>query len=207
MAPTPEQATRGVGPGSRPDGSPRLYPACTSKPKGWAHAPRAGPEDGPNRYGAVGPGGPRDRRGSLAPQLVKKRQRRRAGGDAQVVRVSARGLSTRARPAHQEAREGTAGGGSLASVSPILSCEACLVPSRQEGPGQTPAVSRARGLTLAGAQALLGLGCRASAGAPCWLSGLTDLPKRGGRPVGAPRAMGSKACRRRWRRGQVLFSL
>jgi hypothetical protein len=56
---------------------------------------------------------PRDRQGSFAPQLVKKRQRCPEGFDDQVLSLSARGLSTREMHAHLEELDGV-------GVSPTL---------------------------------------------------------------------------------------
>jgi hypothetical protein len=67
----------------------------------------------------------------------------------------------------------------LASVSPLLSCEAFLVQSRQEGPVQTQAVSLAWGSTIDGEQARLGWWRSESEGATWWLAVFTELNKRG----------------------------
>jgi putative transposase len=142
---------------------------------------------------------PRDRHGRCAPQLVPKRPRRLEGGDAQGWSLSARGLSTRELQGHLEELSGTAGSPTrlsprteavldegrawpsrpLASVSPLLDCEALFVTSRQAGPGQTQAVSLALGLTMDGEQARLGLGLSESAGATGGLAVLTARQHRG----------------------------
>ena len=67
----------------------------------------------------------------------------------------------------------------LASVSPLLSCDALCVPARQEGPVQTTAVSRARGVTRDGEKARLGWWRSERAGAQFWLSVFTALHHRG----------------------------
>jgi putative transposase len=127
---------------------------------------------------------PRDRNGSVAPPLVKKRQRRLAGVEDQVLSVSARGLATRARQAHREALYGTAVSPTLiatitdagwdavrtwqsrplAAVYPILYVDALGGQSRPAGLGQTKAVSLALGLTLDGEKERLGVW--RSAGSP-----------------------------------------
>ena len=119
---------------------------------------------------------PRDRNGSFTPQLVPKRQRRLEGFDAQVLSLYARGLSTREIQGHLEERYGTEVSPTListitdavledvrtwqarplASVSPILSCDALFVTARQEGPVQPKAVSLALGVTMDGEKELLG---------------------------------------------------
>ena len=67
----------------------------------------------------------------------------------------------------------------LASVSPLLSCEALCVQSREAGAVQPQAVSLALGVTRDGAKALLGWWLRESEGATCGLSVCTELPNRG----------------------------
>ena len=151
---------------------------------------------------ATGPGDlqvPRDRTGSVAPPRVPTRQRRLEGFDATVLRLYARGLSTRASPGHLEELEGTevsptlistitdavldegrAGQSRpLAAVYPSLYCDALFVTSRQQGPVQTKAVSLALGLTMDGEKELLGLWLSESEGAKFWLSVFTELQNRG----------------------------
>lgn len=142
---------------------------------------------------------PRDRNGSFAPQLVPKRQRRLAGFDDKVVSLYARGLSTRDIQGHLEELYGTEVSPTListitdavldevrtwqarplASVYPILYFDALFVKSRQEGPGQTKAVSLALGITMAGEKELLGLWLSESEGAKFWFSVFTELKNRG----------------------------
>ena len=142
---------------------------------------------------------PRDRNESFAPQLVPKRQRRIEGCDAQVLRLYARGLSTREIQGHLEDLDGTEVSPTristitdavldevrtwqarpLASVYPILSLDALFVQSRQEGPVQTKAVYLALGITMDGEKALLGWWLSESEGAQCWLSVLTAWHNRG----------------------------
>jgi transposase-like protein len=142
---------------------------------------------------------PRDRQGSFAPQLVKKRQRRLEGFDDKVLSLYARGLSTREMPGHLEDLYGTEVSPTListitdavleevrtwqarplASVYPILYFDALFVKSRQEGPVQTKAVSLALGITMDGEKELLGLWLSESEGAKFWLSVFTELKNRG----------------------------
>ena len=127
---------------------------------------RQGPEDRAHGHRAVRPGGPRDRDGSFAPQLVPKRQRRLEGFDDKVLSLYARGLSTREIQGHLEELYGTEVSPTListitdavldevrtwqarplASVYPILYFDALFVKSRQEGPVQTKAVYLALGI-------------------------------------------------------------
>jgi putative transposase len=117
---------------------------------------------------------PRDRKGSFAPQLVQKRQRRLEGFDDKVLALYARGLSTREIQAHLEELYGVEVSPTLishitdavldevrawqsrplASVYPILYFDALFVKSRQEGPVQTKAVYLALGITLDGEKEL-----------------------------------------------------
>jgi putative transposase len=142
---------------------------------------------------------PRDRNGSVAPQLVPKRQRRLDGCKAKVLSLYARGLSTREIQGPLEELYGTEvsltlisaitdavldevrtwQARPLASVCPILYCDALFVKSRQEGPVQTKAVSLALGITMDGEKALLGLWLSEGEGAQCWLSVFTELQNRG----------------------------
>lgn len=119
---------------------------------------------------------PRDRDGRCAPQLVQTRQRRLAGCDDTVLALAARGRSPRAMQAPREEFDGgevaptllstipdagldavrTWPSRPLAAVSPLLSCDALCVTSRPDGPGQTNAVSVARGIPVEGQKARLG---------------------------------------------------
>jgi putative transposase len=141
----------------------------------------------------------RDRHGSCEPQRVPKRQRRLDGCDATGLALSARGLSPRAMPGPLAERYGTevaptrlspipeavwdAGrpwpARPRASVSPSLSLEAWLVPSRQAGPVPTQAVALALGRPMDGEQARLGVGRSERAGAPGGLSVFTERHTRG----------------------------
>jgi transposase-like protein len=130
---------------------------------------------------------------------VKKRHRRLEGFDDKVRALYARGLSTRERQAHLEELYGVEGSPTLianvtdavldevrawqtrplASVYPILYCDALFVTSRQEGPVQIKAVYVALGITVDGEKELLGLWLSETEGAKFWLSVFTDLQNRG----------------------------
>jgi putative transposase len=97
---------------------------------------------------------PRDRAGSFAPQLVKKRQRRLQGFDDKVISLYARGMTTREIQGHLQERYGTEVSPTLISavteaviddlkawqarplkaVYPIVYFDCLFVKSRQEGP-------------------------------------------------------------------------
>jgi len=161
--------------------------------------PGQGPKTVQTDTGPVDLAVPRDRHGRVAPQLGPQRQRRLEGCDAQGVSLEARGLSprelqgplaelygtegaptliaTRTDAVVDEVRPGPAR--PLASGEPSLSCEALVVPSRQEGSGQTQAVSLALGIPMDGEKARLGVGLSASEGAQCGLSVFTARHKRG----------------------------
>ena len=132
---------------------------------------------------------PRDRDGSFEPLLVPKRQRRLEGFDDKVLALYARGLSTREIQAHLEELDAVEVSPTLlsnitdavldevrawqarplASVYPILYCDALFVKSRQEGPVQTKAVYVALGISVEGEKELLGLWISDSEGAKFWL--------------------------------------
>ena len=142
---------------------------------------------------------PRDRDGSFEPLLVPKRQRRLEGFDDKVLALYARGLSTREIQAHLEELDAVEVSPTLlsnitdavldevrawqarplASVYPILYCDALFVKSRQEGPVQTKAVYVALGISVEGEKELLGLWISDSEGAKFWLSVFTELKNRG----------------------------
>jgi transposase-like protein len=142
---------------------------------------------------------PRARDSSFEPQSVKKRQRRLDGFAAKVLALYARGLSTRESQDHLEELDGVevsptriatvpdavldAGRAwqsrPLASVHPLLYCEALCGHSPQEGPGQPTAVYRALGIPMEGEKALVGLWLSESAGAQCWGAVCTELHHRG----------------------------
>jgi putative transposase len=142
---------------------------------------------------------PRDRHGSVTPQGVPKRQRRLEGFDAKGLNLYARGLATRAIQGHLEALYGTEvsprlistiteavldevrtwHARPLASVYPILYCDALFVKSRAEGAVQTKAVDLALGVTMEGEKERLGLWLSESEGAKFWLSVFTERQNRG----------------------------
>ncbi len=143
---------------------------------------------------------PRARHGRFAPPRVPKRQRRLEGCDEKGLSLAARGLATRDIQAHLEELYGgevspplisnstdavldevrTWQARPLASVYPLLYCDAVFVTARHEGPVQTKAVYLALGIPLEGAKELLGVWLRESEGAKGWLSVYTELKKRGG---------------------------
>ena len=67
----------------------------------------------------------------------------------------------------------------LASVYPILYCDALFVTARQAGPVQTKAISVALGMTVDGEKELVGWWLSETEGAKFWLSVFTALHNRG----------------------------
>jgi putative transposase len=189
----------------------RALEAELTVPLGYAPHVRHGTEEGKTRHGKgqktgqTGTGPlerivPRDRHGRFEPQLVPKRQRRLEDVATKVLRLYARGLSTREMQGHLEEWYGTEGSPALispstdavldegrpwqarplASVSPILSCDAWFVKSRQEGAVQTKAVSLALGMTMDGEKERLGVWLSESEGAQFGLAVFPALQNRGG---------------------------
>lgn len=142
---------------------------------------------------------PRDRDGSFAPQLVKKRQRRLPGIDEKVIALYSRGHSTREIEEQLEALYGIELSSSLVSnitdrvkediqawqerplepIYPIVYFDALVVKTRQDGPVKNKAVHVALGINMAGEKVLLGLWMTENEGAAFWLSVFTDLKNRG----------------------------
>jgi transposase-like protein len=176
----------------------RAVAAELTAPLGSAPPARHGPADQNARNGTsaqtvqtdTGPWRldvPRARTGRLLPRLVPKRHRRREGFDENVLRLYARGLSTRDIQGHLEDLDGTEVSPTriasltealldegrtwparpLAPVYPLLSFDAVCVTSRQEGAVHTQAVSRALGVTMDGEKARRGWWLSASEGAQC----------------------------------------
>ena len=142
---------------------------------------------------------PRDRNGSVEPQLVRKRQRRVEGLDDTIIARYARGLSTGEIGAELTELYGAEISPTLISnvthsvledvqawqarpldaVYPILYFDCLFVKSRQEGSLRNKAVYLALGINLQGEKALLGLWMAETEGAKFWLSVFNELKTRG----------------------------
>lgn len=142
---------------------------------------------------------PRDRDGSFAPQLVKKRQRRLAGFDEKVIALYARGLSTREIQAQLEDLYGAEVSPTLissvtdavleevkawrarplAALYPIVYFDALVVKSREDGRVRNKAVYVALGINGEGEKEVLGLWMSEHEGAKFWLAVFTELKDRG----------------------------
>lgn len=142
---------------------------------------------------------PRDRDGSFAPQIVKKRQRRLPGFDEKVVALYSGGLTTREIQTQLEELYGVEVSPTLisnvtdavleevqawrarplAAVYPILYFDALFVKSRQDGAVKNKAIYLALGINMEGEKELLGLWMAENEGAKFWLSVFNELKNRG----------------------------
>jgi len=142
---------------------------------------------------------PRDRDGTFAPQVVKKRQRRLEGFDDKVIALYARGMTTRDIQHHLRELYGTTVSPELISratdsvsehfrewqqrpldaVYPIVYLDAIFVSVRDNGQVNKRAFYVALGVQADGTRDVLGLWVAANEGAKFWLSILTELKDRG----------------------------
>jgi len=148
-------------------------------------------------FGEVEIAVPRDRNGSLEPQIVAKHQRRFTGFDDKILSMYARGMSTREIQAHlAEIYQGEVSAALIPEVTvleeikiwqsrplellyPVLFLDALMVKMRQDGRVENRAVYVAIGIDLEGRIDVLGLWTSANEGAKFWLQVLTDLKNRG----------------------------
>ena len=146
---------------------------------------------------------PRDRNGSFAPQLVKKRQTRLPGFDRQVIALYARGVSQRDVRAHLEEMYGVSVSPELISrvtdavveelqdwqkrpldaVYPVVFLDAIRVRIRDEGLVRNKAVHIALGIRQDGSKEVLGLWIEQNEGAKFWLRVMNELRGRGLRDI------------------------
>jgi putative transposase len=142
---------------------------------------------------------PRDRDGSFAPQIVRKRQRRFEGFDDKILALYSRGLSTRDIEAHLAEIYGVKVGRDLISrvtdgvmddvrdwgkrpledIYPIVFLDCMVLKIRDGGSVQRRALYLALGVTLDGDRDVLGMWFQESEGAKFWMQVLTDLKTRG----------------------------
>ena len=128
-------------------------------------------------HGKVGIDAPRDRDGSFAPQIVRKRQRRFQGFDDKILALYSRGLSTRDISAHLEEIYGVNVGRDLISrvtdgvmddvrewakrpledIYPIVFLDCMVLKIREGGSVQRRALYLALGVTLDGDRDVLGM--------------------------------------------------
>jgi putative transposase len=154
-------------------------------------------------HGPVRVDGPRDRDGSFAPQIVKKRQRRFQGFDDKILALYSRGLSTRDISAHLEEIYGVNVGRDLISrvtdgvmddvrdwakrpledIYPIVFLDCMVLKIRENGTVQRRALYLALGVTLEGERDVLGMWFQETEGAKFWMQVLNDLKTRGVRDI------------------------
>src|SRR5436305_7092518 len=146
---------------------------------------------------------PRDRRGTFAPKIVRKRQRRFEGFDEKILALYSRGLSTRDIEAYLRELYGVSVGRDLISrvtdaviedvkawaqrpledVYPILYLAAFVVKIRDGGSGVRKACYLALGVTMDGERDVLGMWFQQTEGAKFWMQVLNDLKQRGVRDI------------------------
>jgi putative transposase len=150
-------------------------------------------------HGPVGVETPRDRDGSFAPKIVRKRQRRFQGFDDKILALYSRGLSTRDISAHLQEIYGVNVGRDLISrvtdgvmddvrdwakrpledIYPIVFLDCMVLKIREGGSVQRRALYLALGVTLDGDRDVLGMWFQETEGAKFWMQVLTDLKQRG----------------------------
>jgi putative transposase len=150
-------------------------------------------------HGPVQVDGPRDRDGSFAPQIVKKRQRRFQGFDDKILALYSRGLSTRDISAHLQEIYGVNVGRDLISrvtdgvmddvrdwgkrpledIYPIVFLDCMVLKIREGGSVGRRALYLALGVTLEGERDVLGMWFQETEGAKFWMQVLQDLKTRG----------------------------
>ncbi len=150
-------------------------------------------------HGPVGIETPRDRDGSFAPKIVRKRQRRFEGFDDKILALYSRGLSVRDISAHLEEIYGVSVGRDLISrvtdgvmddvrewakrpledIYPIVFLDCMVLKIRDGGSIQRRALYLALGVTLDGDRDVLGMWFQETEGAKFWMQVLTDLKQRG----------------------------
>ena len=142
---------------------------------------------------------PRDRKGTFAPQIVKKRQTRWVGFDEKVISLYARGLTVREIEGHLAEIYGTEVSPDLISkitdaviedakawqnrplerIYPIVYLDALIVKIRDGQAVRNFACYVAIGVNLEGERDVLGLWFQRTEGAKFWMHVLTDLKGRG----------------------------
>jgi putative transposase len=150
-------------------------------------------------HGEVQIDAPRDRDGSFAPKIVRKRQRRFEGFDEKILALYSRGMSTRDISAHLQEIYGVQVGRDLISkvtdgvmddarawaqrpledVYPIIFLDAMVLKIRENGSVQRRACYLALGVTLDGDRDVLGMWFQETEGAKFWMQVLSELKHRG----------------------------
>jgi putative transposase len=150
-------------------------------------------------HGTVEIDAPRDRDGSFAPKIVKKRQRRFVGFDEKILALYSRGLSTRDIAAHLAEIYGVTVSRELISkvtdavmddvrewakrpledIYPVVFLDCMVLKIRDGGMVQRRALYLALGVTLDGERDVLGMWFQETEGAKFWMQVLNDLKTRG----------------------------
>jgi len=161
------------------------------EPPGGAGNTRNGttPKTLVTEHGRVGLDTPRDRNGSFAPKIVRKRQRRFEGFDEKILALYSRGLSTRDIEAHLAEIYGVSVGRDLISkvtdgvmddvrawaqrpledVYPVIFLDALVLKIREGGSVQRRACYLALGVTVDGDRDVLGMWFQDTEGAKFWM--------------------------------------
>lgn len=142
---------------------------------------------------------PRDREGSFAPVLVRKRQRRVSGLDEKILGLYARGMTMAEIQGFLEEQYGTEVSRELIStvtesvmeevrewqsrplerVYPMVILDALWVKMKEEGVVRNQAVYLALGTRVDGTREILGIWVAASEGAKFWMKIMNELKQRG----------------------------
>jgi putative transposase len=150
-------------------------------------------------HGKIQINAPRDRDGSFAPKIVRKRQRRFVGFDDKILALYSRGLSVRDIRAHLQEIYGVEVSPDLISrvtdavmddvrawtkrpledIYPIVFLDCMVLKIRQDGTVQRRALYLALGVTLEGERDVLGMWFQETEGAKFWMQVLSELKQRG----------------------------
>src|SRR5436190_7999269 len=142
---------------------------------------------------------PRDRRGTVEPQIIEKHQTRFTGFDENIISLYARGLTTREIQQHLEEIYQVEVSPALISnvtdevidevktwqnrqldpVYPIMYLDALQFKVREGGHVRNKAIYLAIGITMDGMKEVLGLWIAQTEGAKFWLQVVTELKNRG----------------------------
>ena len=154
-------------------------------------------------HGPVRVNTPRDRDGSFAPKLVKKRQRRFEGFDEKILALYSRGMSTRDIEAYLRELYGVSVGRDLISrvtdavmddarawqsrpledVYPVVFLDCMVLKIRDGGSVARKACYLALGVTMDGERDVLGMWFQDTEGAKFWMQVLSELRHRGVRDI------------------------
>jgi putative transposase len=176
------------------------YPPGAAPPGGAPNARNGStPKTVRTELGPVEIKTPRDRKGSFAPQLVKKRQTRLAGLDDRILGLYGGGMSVRDISRHLSELYGTEIGRDtisrvtdavlediaawrtrpLAAVYPIVYFDCLMVRVREDRSVSSRACYLAIGQSVEGDREVLGIWWQETEGAKFWLAVLNDLHQRG----------------------------